>query len=401
MRTILIGAFSLLLSVFVGVSSFGITNANRAAELTSQLSPVSGFASARRADLLIAPYATLGGAQKIPQPVELDISSFSIRAFAEEPFTPSALRNLALIAEQSGQDDLASGLMQEAAKLTRRDVIVNIWRITQLGKRNNVEEALQLFDMTMRGSWAAKDLILPSLQNGLKDPAFINPMVDVLRKNPRWGSDFWTTIDRFKDSIPNAGRVRKELARTGYRNSIELDQQLLNALVSFNHFNIAEDVFASLSDNSSQLTEEQFVRNSDFQYLPVFAPFDWEVLTGANFDARILPGSSALQISSGETYDTKLVRQLVLLPGGKLRFLANLEATDSSDGELYVSIYCADKLSAGDNPLIIELKDGTTERDFLNDIARCNYFWLEIKVRGNTGGTTKDFSVQRLTITPA
>lgn len=398
MRNKVILILSFLVAGVVCMTTFSITFATRAPELATRLSPTNGFAYARMANVLLSPYAG-DNFSNIPVATAKEISDFSQRAFFDEPFTPSSLRNLALDAERSGKKTDAAKFMDGSARLTRRDVATNLWWIKSFGENNNIEEALQVFDMTIRGSRAASGLLIPALQNSLKDQAFVDPMVKVFRRKPNWASEFWENVDSMKDSIPNASLVRIKLAQTGYTNSKELDQRLINALIAFEHFDKANRLYTALSPNLRNSQSQQIVQNGDFTKEPTFSPFEWEILSGPEFEAQISSSHGQLLISSIGNNDIVVARQLVKLPRGKLQFRAEIgDVSAERKNDLSVSIYCAQKEVADGAPLKIRFDHKITERTFRNDVPNCEYFWIDITIRSTSTESVEELSIENISI---
>src|SRR5690606_34505648 len=102
-------------------------------------------------------------------------------------------------------------LMGDLAKLTKRDLIAHLWLIGNAGEQGDLEGLLHHYDLALRTSSRAPELLLPRLAAALQVPGAIEQISRVLRENPPWANRLWRTIYATPDAVVSGAELRLEL----------------------------------------------------------------------------------------------------------------------------------------------------------------------------------------------
>ena len=111
-------------------------------------------------------------------------------ALQQDPTTVPALSTLGLYAQTHGDAAAARGLFRYAEMLSRRDLQVQLWAIENAVARGDIANALTHYDIALRTSRSAWDLLVPVLGTAIADRPVRVALTRTLAANPVWGSHF-------------------------------------------------------------------------------------------------------------------------------------------------------------------------------------------------------------------
>jgi hypothetical protein len=192
---VLLGSLALLYFAFV------VTLANVAA--TDSPRTVLKFYPWHSTSLAASAFATLTTAKK---PADLiKAKAEAQRALERDPLAVPAIRTLALIAEAERDPVRATRLMDYSLRASRRDLLTHSWFIEKSVTANDVPAALVHYDMALRTSNGAFDLLLPILVRAVEADGILRPLASLLNSGPPWGR-------RYADALVTSPVVSEKAA---------------------------------------------------------------------------------------------------------------------------------------------------------------------------------------------
>lgn len=105
-------------------------------------------------------------------------------ALQEDPTAVSAVATLGLQASLRGEVVHARRLFDYAQRLSRRDISTQLWEIEDAVGRDDIPAALHHYDIALRTTQAASDLLFPILAAALDQSVIRENLVRTLRQQP-------------------------------------------------------------------------------------------------------------------------------------------------------------------------------------------------------------------------
>lgn len=107
-----------------------------------------------------------------------------------DPLGPGPLRVLALYADQRGNEAGSTRLFTAAARLSRRDPVVQLWEIERAGEKRDVAGALEHYDQLLSVKPETGPLLYPRLLATLKNDEVRRHLAGFVRARKPWIKDF-------------------------------------------------------------------------------------------------------------------------------------------------------------------------------------------------------------------
>lgn len=111
-------------------------------------------------------------------------------ALYQDPTVVSAVATLGLAAGLRGDMPAARRLFGYSQMLSRRHLPTQLWVVEDAVARGDVREALQHYDIALRTSKSAPDLLFPILTTAISDPVVRSSLIMTLARRPPWALDF-------------------------------------------------------------------------------------------------------------------------------------------------------------------------------------------------------------------
>lgn len=302
-------AAGLLLAWFSLAVTLGQVVGTRRPGLVLRLGIDSATAKAAIAATLTKPGAT--GAE-IAQANRL-----SREALRREPVNMIAARTQAQLAALRNDRPAADKWFFYAERLSRRDLMTQLWLLEREVGRGNVTGALTHYDRALRVTRNARATLFPVLITASDDPVIADALVPVLKRRPGWALDFVEVMTESPQASARAlatlaGRLGLDPASPVERTTL---QKAINRLVTDKQFQEA----SRLARTRQAVGVADGVYNGDFERLPVLTPFDWMLIDGGEQSATIEPrgSGSALSLRTPHGSAGELARQLLLLEPGR------------------------------------------------------------------------------------
>jgi len=302
-------------------------------------------------------------------------------ALSRDPTLTSAIELRALDAERSGDRARAARLFHLSDAISRRSLPTRLWLIQDAVDRGDVAGALGQFDIALRTSSAAPDLLFPVLAGATSDPSLAAPIARMLDRPSDWRAMFLHyAIAESGAAHDMAGVMLRMRDRAMVVESGSLDA-LIGQLVAERDFATARSVDDGFRPKR---TATGLVGDSRFADPAATFPFGWGLAdTGKAGALRSLVGDRpVLAYQAFPGGDGQVAIQLLTLPEGRYRFSAvEGEAAADATSPAYWTITCGEEngpqLAIVDQPV----KRGATASVDFAVPAGCTGQWLALTVR--------------------
>jgi hypothetical protein len=351
LRTIMVGAMSLMLVWIVLVKSLPFVLAPGAPSLALALNPSNPVALIARSRQIrerllaqgnLSPEASggeNGGTQTVNTMAEslrerrdereamrTEIRGLATRAIAKDPLNSEAYR---LLAELETDPNRTRLLMQEAAKRSRRESIAVFWLLNDSFYHQDYQTSLVHAAILLKTRPELADYVLAYVSRIAEAPAGRPFVVQALVKTPSWRKQFFDFLPRrVVSDVPY--QLMASLKEMGSPPSGQELAPYLDALISKNRVDAAYNTWLQFLPED-YLANLELLTNGSFQNSPSGLPFDWRIAPGQNAIAELVPsgGTSSehvlhVSFGSGRVKFPELSQVLYLAPGryrleGKLR----------------------------------------------------------------------------------
>lgn len=319
-------------------NTLGYVLRNSRPELAHTLAPGDGRVAASLARKLSGAEATAADRARADR--------LARRALRQDPTAVAAVSALGINAQLRGDALAAKRLLTYAELLSRRDLQTQIWGIEDAVARGDVSGALRRYDIALRTSREAPDLLFPVLGSAIADPAIRTGLTRTLADKPAWGGIF---IDHVSGNGPDARATADffaELRRSDVPISDSANATLVSSLAARASLNAAWTYYASV-DRSA---ERRLSRDPDFTAHPAIPSlFDWTPLSEAGVTTSIQSdGSGVFDFTAPASVGGPLLQQVQLLPPGDYRLQGRSTGIDQPEvSRPYWSLTCRDGRELG------------------------------------------------------
>lgn len=312
---------------------------NQAPDSAWRLAPGDGRSTAAYARSLALKNATAG---------ERALSdTLGRQALREDATAVAAMTALAINAEVRGNVAGARRLMRYAHSLSRRDLQVELWLIEDGVGRGNIPEALRHYDIALRTSGPAADLLYPVLAQAIAEPLVRRELVRTLSTRPAWADSFTDYASTMGPNPQATAMLLHDLNRSGVHVSDGAGAATINGLIARGHVDEAWALYASLNRKARR----DNIRNGRFSD-QVLAPstFDWTIVDqpGVVADLQFDRKGGLFDFSLPANTGGVILKQAQLLPAGRYKLAGHgvgLEYT--RDAQPYWQLTCANGLVIG------------------------------------------------------
>lgn len=268
-------------------------------------------------------------------------------ALQQEPMASIAAATLGLDAQIRGNVPGAQRLLGYAQTLSRRDLQTQIWAIEDAVARGDIPGALAHYDIALRTSPSAPELLYPILAAAIADPAVRSALIRTLANCPAWRGSF---IDYVSGNGPTPSAtvlLFLALQRNGMTIPDGAEATVVSSLVSHNMVEAAWRYYAA----SRPGTNRNHSRDSAFtadRASP--SPFDWRTLDDGQISASIQPDreGGVVDLVAPASRSGPLLQQMQMLMPGAYRLEGVSEGIDQPEASRpYWVLQCTDGRELG------------------------------------------------------
>ena len=137
------------------------------------------------------------------------------RAFWQDPTALPAIAVLGLRSQTTGDETKARQLFAYSQFLSRRDLQTQLWMVEDAVNRGDISGALRHYDIALRTSKLAPNLMFPVLASAMQDPSIRAELITTLAKRPAWEADFVAYVAKNAANPHIVAQLYIELQRAG------------------------------------------------------------------------------------------------------------------------------------------------------------------------------------------
>ena len=303
------------------------------------------------------------------------------RALRRDPTAVAAVDALALLAAMEGHERQSRALFGYAMRLSRRSLPSQLWAIEDAVARGDIGSALIHYDIALRTSGQAPDLLFPVLAQAIADPAVRAALVTRMAARAPWGEAFMAhAADKGPDFAATAALLGA-LARRGMAPPPYVRASLIGRLVERGQYDAAWRYYASGAPGAVRQTSRDRLFAAAHTHP---AAFDWTPLSSPGVSASL--GSEgvrgALSFTAAPSTGGPLARQLQVLPAGRYTLAGRSAGIDQPPGsQPYWSLTCPDGREAGRVEVSASNRNGGRFAGQLMVPAGCPAQWLTLQAR--------------------
>lgn len=250
-------------------------------------------------------------------------------ALRQDPTAVAAVGTLGFSAQLRGELAGARRLFAYAQALSRRNLETQLWAIEDAVGRGDVADALRHYDIALRTSPSAGDLLFPVLAEAAIDPAIRGALVATLADKPAWSEAFINRVAAGAIDARGAARLFLALSKAGVLVPEGAKAAAVGGLIKAGAEEEAWAYYASIRSGADRR------RSRDPRFaaaLTTPSPFDWTPIAEAGGISSIQAG--AVDFSVPASVGGALLQQMQMLPPGAYRIEGHSAGIDQPDGAL-------------------------------------------------------------------
>lgn len=377
------------LTLAVGIKGAAIYLARSDPRAAAALAPYDARAAVAAAQAEVA----AGGNVASPE-----VRRLTMAALARDATLTPAIEMRALQAEVEHDAARELRLFQLSAAISRRSLPTRLWLIQRSVDRGDVAGALEDFDIALRTSMAAPDVLYPVLATASSDPGLAAPIAGILDRPEEWRVGFLHYAITEAHAARGVAAVMLRMRDRRFIMDEQIDQSLIGELLSEREFPLAGQVRDAFSPSRSP----GLVADPRFADARLTYPFGWQLIqSGTSGVARVREqGRIALEYQVTPGGGGPAATQLLTLAPGDYR-LTVTTARPASDAvsQPFWTVTCGDEgggqLALLDQPGVAGASAGT---DFTVPTG-CTGQWLALSLRSsddpNLTGAIREVAVSR------
>ncbi len=312
------------------------------------------------------------------------VSRVSQRALRRDATEYLAMRNLAAFSDLQGAKPKASLQFKYVTRLTRRDLLTNLWFSEAQVEDGNVKGALKYFDQALKTSNEAADILFPIMIKAFDDPELLAPIVDILAPKPAWADEFLTRAIDSSQSGTNIHRALELLHQKKSDVPPDVRSHALYRLVSLGQIDQAFALYSNFDPMAR--AKKPLIVDGGFEANRDVYPFGWTMVDDEAFSTERLSragskGNTALSILAAAPAQGAAVRQLLLLTPGRYQMTYDImivkgERPSSFSWRVACATTAGTKIGVFPVPLVTK----KAAQLALSVPAGCTAQWLEFHV---------------------
>ncbi|RYY12233.1 MAG: hypothetical protein EON55_12710, partial [Alphaproteobacteria bacterium] len=255
-------ALVLLVGALAVRHSLGMALATKRPELALQLDRENATVLAQAALTLVQGEAT---------PQRRKALDLARAALARDAGNVNALAAFGLASDKPKQ---VAAVFTVADRLSRRNLIVQVWMIENAVAKGDVSGALRQYDIALRTSRAAPSMLFPVLVDATSNDQLLPAIAKTLAQRPLWGGLYLQQLAQSGKDLHRIALLFTILKQQGVATGAAADTALYTRLLEAQLFDDAWKVYAS----DHRGAQHAAVRGDTFGEDPVVkTPYDWQL----------------------------------------------------------------------------------------------------------------------------
>lgn len=317
-----IAAIALATAVVSGKASLALSLAERRPADALQFDSRQPTALALSAYAAVSAGATAQAKPSAPEFVRAERDA--LQALSIDPTNVTAVADIALVREVQGRRKEAVALMRYAQRLSRRNLVTQLWWIEYLSASGDVAGTLEHYDIALRTSSLAPSMLFPILVSASADPQIAAPLARLVAQRPVWAEQFVQHLAQSSPDPVSVGQFLERMAALGAPAAARSLVTIVDRLVQIGRGDAAWALFARYRPDAAR----NQIRDPDFSASPAEpTAFDWQ-LSQEGLSISVDPSGLRIDVAPGG--GGVAARQLIKLPPGRRTLRLDYTASDSS-----------------------------------------------------------------------
>ncbi len=241
--------------------------------------------------------------------------SFARQALRQDPTAVVAVATLGIDAQIRGDTASARQIFSYSNMLSRRDLRTRLWAIEDAVERGDISGALRNYDIALRTSRIAPDLLFPVLITAIADDDIRPALVRTLATRPAWGDQFIAYVSGNGPNARATARLFEALQQRRIVQSEGATAALIARLLSEGHVGDAWRYYSSVNPGVDRRLsrDSKFVANRTTP-----SSFDWNLVGDSGIAATIQRGERGgiFDFSVPPSLGGPVLEQMQWLPAG-------------------------------------------------------------------------------------
>jgi hypothetical protein len=386
---LLLAAMALGLGTYAAMVSLAISVRQPATDFARRLIPGSARSLALRAEKLAS-----GTVDKAKWNAAAGVAKL---ALLRDPLLPSAAATLGFEAGLRGDAEVARRAFKYSNMVSRRDLRTHLFAIEYAVSQDDVAGALRSYDLALRTSRGASEILFPILAAALSDETIRAALVPIMLTRPAWGAPFVNYVANTAPDHRSAAALFGVLSARGYSFPEGAEASLLGALASSKDYATVGSYLALKEGRASR----QRSRHPNFAGNPATpSPFDWNAQNDVGMATSIQPDRQGEIFSFSAVVGAggAALRQLQLLPPGRYEIVSRLSALSPANAVPSWTIQCVDGAEVARLPLRLTREEAPMSNGHFTIKPGCQAQWLTLIVTPNDspGGITGALSFAQI-----
>ena len=311
-------------------------------------------------------------------------------AIRRDPLTPVALRALGL-ANSTKDGGLRSEaqalrLFEQSERLSRRDLMTQLWLIEYNLRRGRIPIVMRHFDIALRTSASNRDALFPLLASAAADKRIADELVQRMRDRPHWALPFANHLLGVEVPPQTASFLIRNTLDPRRKDEMAVIEALLHRYAATGQFGAASELYEAFGFPRGSY--QNLLNDGSFDAKRGFEPFAWDLTEES--DLWAIPESNAdgrvvLTLFAADDREGQLARQLVSVRPGRYRLSAVVgNVPQDAYRRQTLSVTCA----TGDQAQLVSLKPANPGKRMQTMAATfaapggCEFQWVAISLAG-------------------
>lgn len=305
------------------------------------------------------------------------------QALRQDATAVSAVATLGINAQLQNDTARARNIFSYADKLSRRDLRTRLWAIEDAVARGDIQNALQQYDIALRTSRLASDLLFPVLAGAVADPAISSALISRLRMRPAWSGPFIVYLADNATDTTAAASLFEGIAKVGIVPPDVPRSVLIRRLTEQGKYDAAWNVYAAATSG----VDRRQSRDPDFtSNLVQPSVFDWVPIENDGVTATIQHDEKGgdFYFAIPATMSGPVLRQMQLLPPGEYILEGrSTGVTQPVDSRPYWVLSCGNSTEVGRVPIGVDNQAGGRFSGHLHVPKNCPIQYLTFFARSS------------------
>lgn len=338
----LTGAFAVFIAITAAVNAtvnvFSERSPSRALSIQSS-APIALMA-------IVGKEISDGGLNAKPKPKWEADAKMSLRL---QPINAPALRTLALTRQAQGNSKNAMRLMQLSQRVSRRDILTQLWLMQDAVKRDDIHSAMGHIDTALTTHVEIGETVFPVLQDALADQRIVGELATFIRQDRQWLRAFLSFANESNknpEQLAKAVRLAGGLPAAGDYRDFETD--LIWSLSKAGKAGSIPSLLASLKRATP--TDLSDGRMSSKTLDPRWGPFSWTASSDPDVSSAINEDNQ-VAVRAAPMRTGMVLQRLLALREGQYRLdaRARIESPEALP-VIEIEVGCA---TGGQAPLLV------------------------------------------------